>query len=75
MKSSEDFEYVKKIGQRIAEIRKEKGFSQRELCLEIGWDKPNLSSLEAGNRAPSILTIRRICNGLGVTMSDFFDFD
>ena len=40
---------------KIAELRKERGLSQRKLALEIGTSQANLSRWEQGLNEPSII--------------------
>lgn len=50
---------------KIAEMRKEKGLSQRQLALKIGTSQANLSRWEKGLNEPSIIECWKI--------ADFFD--
>ena len=50
---------------KIAELRKEKGLSQRQLAKEIGTSQANLSRWEQGLNEPSIVECWKI--------ADFFD--
>ncbi len=50
---------------KIAELRKEKNFSQRQLAKEIGTSQANLSRWEQGINIPSIMECWKI--------ADFFD--
>ena len=50
---------------KIAELRKEKNLSQRQLANEIGTSQANLSRWEKGLNEPSIVECWRL--------ADFFD--
>ena len=50
---------------KIAELRKEKGLSQRKLAKEIGTSQANLSRWEQGLNEPSIIECWKI--------ADYFD--
>jgi len=50
---------------RIAELRKQKGLSQRQLAKEIGTSQANLSRWEQGLIEPSIVECWKL--------ADFFD--
>ena len=50
---------------KIAEFRKEKGLSQRQLAKEIGTSQANLSRWEQGLNEPSIIECWKI--------ADYFD--
>lgn len=75
MKSSNYDIQLKKLGQRIAELRKEKGLSQRELCFNIdGWFKSHLSEVEAGKRNLSTTSLIKVAEALDVKVKDLFVF-
>ena len=50
---------------KIAELRREKGLSQRQLAKEIGTSQANLSRWEQGLNEPSIIECWKI--------ADYFD--
>lgn len=57
---------LKKLGERIREIRKEKGMSQVQLAHAIGKDQQSIQRLEAGNINPSFYYLCEIAEGLGI---------
>lgn len=67
-------EFLKKLGSRIAKLRKEKGFSQLDICAEINMEKSNLSSIENGRQNVTSLYLHKIAKAIGVEVKDFFDF-
>lgn len=67
--------FIKRLGDRIVELRKQKGLSQRELGLEVGWDRPNFKKIEKGVTNPTTKTLLRICSALEISMQELFDFD
>lgn len=68
-------EFLKKLGNRLAKLRKEKGFSQLDICAEINMEKPNLSSIENGRQNVTSLYLYKIAKAIGVQVRDFFDFE
>lgn len=58
------------IGQRVKNLRKEKGWSQEELSKKSKLRQPQISRLEAGVHSPSFKTLEKIANALGVTVGD-----
>ena len=60
------------LGQRIKELRIEKGISQEKFALSISMDRTYFASVEAGRRNISICNIKKIADGLGVSLSDLF---
>lgn len=61
------------LGQRIKELRNKNGISQEKFALSIGMDRTYFASVEAGKRNISIVNIKKIADGLGVSLSDLFE--
>jgi putative transcriptional regulator len=61
---------LKKLGERIREIRKEKGITQVQLAHSIGKDQQSIQRLEAGNINPSFYYLVEIAEGLNVTLEE-----
>jgi len=67
---AKDKKYLKLIGDNIARIRREKNLTQVDVCSEIDMDKPYLSSIENGRQNPTLLTLEKIANAIGVSVSE-----
>lgn len=61
-----------KIGKRIRELRKAKGFSQEEFAYEVGLDRTYMGSVERGERNIAALNLIRIAKILKVEIGDLF---
>lgn len=61
----------KKLGKRIAELRKKKGFSQEDLahCLKIS--RTSLTQIELGNRGVDVIEFQNLAQILGFSL-DYF---
>lgn len=59
-------------GQRIAQIRAERGFNQSQLARLTGFTPAFISQIEGGNRLKrsSWVTLQKLANALGVTVDD-----
>lgn len=66
--SKEDDVFLKALGKRISEIRKEKGLTQVELGDLIDMEKLNRNQLEKGGTNTTVLTLKNICTALGITL-------
>jgi len=66
------FTYV--ICKRIKELRKVEKITLEQLAYRSGISKGGLSEIERNMKEPGVYTIFRICDGLGITMKEFFDF-
>ena len=67
-----DENFLKKIGKRVAETRKRKGYSQTDLGSIIDMETSNLSAIENGRQNPSSLTLKRIADALDCEVKSFF---
>lgn len=63
---------TKDLGIRIRALRTEIGLSQEKFALKIGMDRTYFASVEAGRRNISICNIKKIADGLGVSLSELF---
>lgn len=54
-----------RIGQRIAQLRKEKGLTQEQLAQLTGYDRTNIAKIEKGRYNTGIDIIGKICDALG----------
>ncbi|WP_298761641.1 helix-turn-helix transcriptional regulator [uncultured Psychroserpens sp.] len=68
-----DKKYLKKVGKRIASIRKERDLTQEEVCTELEMDKPYLSSIENGRQNPTLLTLLKLAEAMDVEVKNFLD--
>ena len=65
---------TKDLGKRIQALRKEKtGLSQEKFALKIDMDRTYFASVEAGRRNISIVNIKKIADGLGVSLGELFE--
>lgn len=64
-----------RFAKRLAQLRNEKKVSAREMSLSIGQCNSYINTIELGNNLPSMTGFFYICEYLGITPSEFFDFD
>lgn len=64
----------KKFGNRLKELREERGLSQEKFALSIDMDRTYYASVESGKRNVSLENIEKIANGYHVKLSELFDF-
>lgn len=60
------------LGKRIRELRAQTGLSQEKFALKIGMDRTYFASVESGKRNISVRNIKKIADGLDVTLSELF---
>jgi transcriptional regulator with XRE-family HTH domain len=65
------------IGRRLKKIRTQLGLSQRRLAKVSGVANATISQIEAGRLNPTVSMLKKVLDGIPMSMSDFFvdDFD
>lgn len=71
--NKEDEKYLNYVGNKIAQLRKQKKLTQEEVCTELEMDKPYLSSIENGRQNPTLLTLKKLADAIGVETKEFFN--
>lgn len=66
-------EIQKQFGKRVQQLRHQKGLSQEKFALLIDMDRTYFASVESGKRNISIVNIKKISDGLNVSLSTLFD--
>jgi DNA-binding XRE family transcriptional regulator len=71
-RQSEDEDRTRRaaLGARIRELREESDLSQEQLSSRTGLAQESLSRIENGHRDPRLATLRKLAEGLGLTLSD-----
>ena len=65
---NDDFD-VEALGQRIRSLRTVAGLTIDALSRRAGVSRSMVAAVEGGEKAPTVVTLHRIANGLGTTMS------
>ncbi|GAL17551.1 HTH-type transcriptional regulator PuuR [Vibrio maritimus] len=63
------------IGKNIAQLRKERGLSQRELAERAGITHSAISSIENAKVSPSVSSLQKIVNVFSLSLSEFFTLE
>lgn len=58
-----------RLGARLKALRLEAGLTQAELARRTGIHRPNIARVEAGRHTPSLETLSRLANAIGVPAS------
>ena len=61
-------EISKKLGANMKKVRAKKKLSQGALALLLEVDKGYISNIESGNKNPTLATIQRLADALGVSV-------
>ena len=63
------------FAKRLTELRMNKSVSARDMSLSIGQSPGYINNIENSVNFPSMATFFYICDYLGITPKEFFDFD
>lgn len=63
----------KQLGERIKELRNEKGLSQEKFALLVDMDRTYFATVESGKRNISLKNIEKIAKGLDITIAQLFE--
>ena len=66
----------KKVALRIQQLCAEHGYNINSLAREAGIPPTTLKNILYGSsRNPGVITVKLVCDGLGISLYDFFDAD
>jgi len=60
------------IAKRIIELREAKGYSTNKLATISGLSQGFVRQIELGEKQPTVDSLSKICDGLDISLSDFF---
>ncbi|KAF0124411.1 MAG: XRE family transcriptional regulator [Xanthobacteraceae bacterium] len=60
------------LGGRLRDIRQKAGLSQRELATRAGVPHGLIATIEQNKSSPSVASLRKVLDGLGISFVDFF---
>ena len=64
------------VKERILELCRKKNISINKLSTMSGVTQSTVNNIVSGrNRSATISTIKKLCDGLGITIEQFFDSD
>lgn len=61
--------------ERLRVLLDERGWTEYRLAKECGLSESTIANIFRRNSVPSITTLESICNGFGITLSQFFADD
>ncbi len=64
-----------KFGDRVRELRKEKGLSQEQLSFKADLHRTYIGMIERAEKNITLANIEKIANALNVRVNDLMDFD
>jgi|TARA_B110000908_G_C10248693_1_gene450468 transcriptional regulator with XRE-family HTH domain len=60
------------IGQRLKQIRIDRGLSQRELATRAGLTNGTISLIEKDKTSPSVASLKSLLDAIPISMAEFF---
>jgi transcriptional regulator with XRE-family HTH domain len=54
---------------KVIQYRVKHGMSQADLARLLGWKQPNVARLESGDHEPSVATLARLADAMGLDFS------
>lgn len=63
------------VGNKLAEIRKNKGYTQDELAEKVNLKRLTISKYENNHSEPKFRKLQQICSALGITLAELFEKD
>ena len=72
MNSSTENKQLVAFGRRLAEVRKQKGFTQQQLAEDLEISLVSIGYIETGKRWPRLVTLHRIATALDVKLEQLF---
>lgn len=58
--------------ERLRRLLEERGWTEYRLAKKCGLSQSTIANIYRRNTVPSIATLEVICNGFGITLSQFF---
>jgi transcriptional regulator with XRE-family HTH domain len=65
-------EAQKKLGKRVAELRRKQGFSQEGFAHECGFHRSYMGAVERGEKNITIQLLTKIAKALKISLSELF---
>jgi transcriptional regulator with XRE-family HTH domain len=75
VKKSNDRHFLIKLGTKLKSLRLQANFTQEQLANEIGVEISQISRIERGLIATSVVTFYDMSIALNIPLSDFFDLN
>ena len=60
----------KQLGHNVADIRRQRRWSQEDLAFESGLHRTYVSGIERGARNPTVMVLEKLARALGVPPGD-----
>ncbi len=65
---------LRRFSHKIQRLRTQRGLTQEGLALICNLDRTYIGRLERMERSPSLGTLKKLADGLGMSLSELLDF-
>jgi transcriptional regulator with XRE-family HTH domain len=72
MNDPKESKYLKAFGKRVAEVRRQRGYTQEELAAKADITPLSIAFIEQGRRWPRLVTLQKLATCLDVSVVEFF---
>jgi len=69
-----DKQVLKKFGEQVRKLRREKGMTQEQLADAAGIERSYMGTIERGERNPTLMKVYNIAKALKVSTSELLPF-
>lgn len=67
--------YSQEVGLKLRHFRNERGMSQEQVAFSSGLNTNSVGMIERGVKSPTIVTLKRICDSLGISLAELFLYE
>lgn len=67
--------YIHDFASRLVHLRQQKNISARDMSLSLGQGHSFIHSIESGNNFPTMLNFFYMCEFLGISPREFFNYE
>ncbi|MCS4504926.1 HTH-type transcriptional regulator PuuR [wastewater metagenome] len=71
-RSPEEADPVFDLGERLRQVRLDRGLSQRELARRAGVTNGTISLIEQNKNSPSVASLKKVLDGVPMSLAEFF---
>lgn len=75
MKKKPDKKFLKALGKKIRELRKQQKMSQDQLSFETGIRREQVIRIESGAQSTGVDILKRIADVFEIPLKELFDFE
>jgi transcriptional regulator with XRE-family HTH domain len=65
-------EVHKKLGKRIADLRKKRGFTQEAFSHECGFNRSYMGAVERGEKNITLAMVNKVAKALKISLAELF---